>query len=483
MTAIPGARHGGRAGTAGTAGASGAVRPGGTAPLTVSRAGERVHVVHTGSRPAGWLGELAGRLVPARPNETVVVVGAPSLGGGAEGLCRSLASVLDDCREGPVRLLVLVMSAGALGEGEQPSPAQLISERWGLDVLAAAGPAFVTSDGCLFSSGPPGASGASGGWWHFSRSADPRRVGSYLPVPRWAAAVRRVGRQTVAGQVVEPVPAGLAVRPAGPAPVAAHTRPHAVVPERDRPQLILASPDVPVAALAVVTASLPEPVRRVLRLVSLDGRSLLRTGQALADLSGGGVSVAVGSPATIEETVPDGALACGAAAESHMVDAVGGSWRPLAQTVLCPPHEDGRGGRAYVTEWRAPGAAGRGTGPAELALGGHWTAVVTPAGLWIGPSGGEPPLVAMGRHPSPEGIQVDIAMPREAVDDSLWPGLDRLFGDLEPEVRERAVLHVEGTPDRRFRERLHQVAVRHGLRPADPRIHVQRDTRQRRLHA
>lgn len=255
----------------GTSWTSGHVHPGKGASLTVSRVGERVHVVHSGGTPAGWLAELAGRLVPARPNEVAVVVGVPLVGDGIEGLCRQLVPVLAASRDTHVRLLVLTMSGGAHESGGQPSAAQLICERWGLDVLATAGVALVTSDGCLFS---PDLPEASGGWWHFSRAAAPRRVGSYLPVPSWAAATRRVGRQMVAGHVVEPVPAGLAVRPAGPAPVAAHTRPHAVVPERDRPQLILASSHVPAAALAVVVTSLPKSVRGVLRLASLDGRSL-----------------------------------------------------------------------------------------------------------------------------------------------------------------------------------------------------------------
>ncbi|MFI2207195.1 hypothetical protein ACH47Z_42295 [Streptomyces sp. NPDC020192] len=158
-----------------------------------------------------------------------------------------------------MRQLTLVMSAGAHESGGRPSAATLICERWGLDVLAAAGTALVTADGTLFS---PDLPGASGGWWHFSPGTDARRVSSHLPLPDWEMAVRRLGRQTVAGHVVEPVPADLAVRPAGPAPVTAHTRPHTIPPERDRPQLILSSAQVPAAVLAVVMAALPEPGAR-----------------------------------------------------------------------------------------------------------------------------------------------------------------------------------------------------------------------------
>ena len=417
---------------------------------TVSRAGDHIHLVHHGKRPPHWLTELAGRLSPARQGEAVVVVGAPLHEDGAEALCAWLAPSLDSIRDAQVRLLTLVMSAGALESGGHPSAAALICERWGLDVLAAAGTALVTSDGTLFS---PDLPGASGGWWHFSPGAAARRVNSHLPLPDWEMAVRRLGRQTVAGHVVEPVPAGLAVRPAGPAPVTAHTRPHTIPPERDRPQLILASAQVPAAVLAVVMAALPEPVRAALRLLSLDGRPLLRLGERLADLLDSDVHVAVGAPVTPDGAAPDGASAGDATVELWMTDSRGRpSWRPFARTVVCSPGK-AEGVRApRVTEWQAP---------ADCTQSPDCKAVVTPAGLWLGPRDVEPPLLALLRPPAAETVAVDLGVPGRALADGLWPALDTLLGRLEPDLLERVVVHAYGDLGPRDQERLLDFSTRH----------------------
>lgn len=449
---------------------SGRVHHDTTASLTVSHTAEHLHLVHRGSLPPGWLTGLADRLTPTRPGEAVVLVGAPLPEDGVEGLCRRLAPTLEASRDAHVRLLLLLMSAGADETGDHPSAARLICERWGLDVLATAGTALVTSDGTLFS---PDLPGASGGWWHFSPGAAARRVNSHLPVPDWETALKRVGRQTVAGHIVEPVPAGLAVRPAGPAPVAAHTQPHAVPPDRDRPQLILTSSNVPAAVPAVVMAALPERVRRSVRLLSLDGRPLLGTGQAVADLLGADVQVAMGAPVVSDSTVPDGASAGVATAELRMVDAAGRpSWRPFARTVVCSAAADGGDRRARVTEWQVPAALGEGTGPDALTLDRYWRAAVTPAGLWVGARDSEPPLLATTRPVSPEAVAVDLGTPHRPLDEALWPSLDILFGQLEPEVRERVVLHVHGVLGTAGRERLLELAVRHGFRQAGPSVSV-----------
>ncbi|MEV7077889.1 hypothetical protein AB0N88_04985 [Streptomyces sp. NPDC093516] len=253
-------------------------------------------MVHAGSEPPGWLIELANRMAPARSSEAAVLVGAPLPENGADGLCQLLAPAMVAIRNAHVRLMTLVMSAGAHDPGNRPSVARMICERWGLDVLAPAGSALITAHGTLFS---PDLPGASGGWWHFAPGAEARRVSSHVPVPDWEHAMRQVGRQTVAGHVVEAVPAGLSVRPAGPAPLAVYGSLHAVPPQPDKPRLIVSSPHVPAAVLAVVLASLPEWVCESVVLESLNGQPLLRTGQAVADLLGRDVRVAMGARAAM----------------------------------------------------------------------------------------------------------------------------------------------------------------------------------------
>ncbi|MFG2357814.1 hypothetical protein [Streptomyces sp. NPDC048521] len=429
--------------------------------LTVSRARDHVHLVHSGGTPPGRLTDISEWLGPARPNEAVVLVGTALGEDGVEGLCERLAPVLQESKEQDVRLLRLVMSAGADEAEGRPSTARLICERWELDVLATAGPAVVVPDGTLFS---PDLPDAPGGWWHFSVGQVPRSVGSRLPIPDWESALRRLEHSPVPGHVVEPVPAGLMIRPAGAASAAVDTLPYAVAPDPDRPHLLIDAPNVPAAGLATMIAALPGRVRKDIRLVSLDGRSVLETGQAVADLLGTGVQVANGVPVVVDGDDAGDDAAGESSTELYMVDADGTpTWRPFAQAFVCEPGGEGREGSARVTEWRAPAALLEGTDPRGLPFDQTWKVALTPAGLWAGPRGSEPPLVAATRTAEPDSVAIELGAPRRAIDDSLWPGLDRLFGELSPEVRERAVVHVHGVLGSKGMENLRRLTIRHNF--------------------
>ena len=89
--------------------------------LSVSRARARVHLVHTGGTSPRRLADIADWLGPARPHEAVVLVGASLGAGGVDELCDRLAPALREFQDDDVRLVRLVMSAGA-DEGE-PQPA------------------------------------------------------------------------------------------------------------------------------------------------------------------------------------------------------------------------------------------------------------------------------------------------------------------------------------------------------------------------
>ncbi|MFF5552954.1 hypothetical protein [Streptomyces olivaceoviridis] len=429
--------------------------------LTVSRAGERVHLVHTGGTPPRRLADIADWLGPARPEEAAVLVGASLGEDGVEGLCDLLVPVLQRFKDDGVRLLRLVMSAGADEAEGRPSTARLICERWELDVLATAGPAVVVPDGTLFS---PDLPDAPGGWWHFSFREVPRPVGSRLPIPDWEAGLRRMDGSLVADHVVEPVPAGLLIRHAGVAPAAVHTLPYAVPPDPDRPHLLVDAVDVPAAGLATVIAALPGRVRKDIRLLSLDGRSLLETGQEVADLLGTDVHVANGIPVVVDGDDPETDEAGGASTELYMVDADGTpAWRPFTQTLTCAPAADGRGGRARVSSWHSPAPLLKGARPDALPFDPTWKVALTPAGLWAGPRSSEPPLTAVTRTADADTVAIELGAPRRALDDALWPSLDRLFGELDPEVRERAVVHVHGVLGSKGMEHLRRLTVRHNF--------------------
>nr|BFD87988.1 hypothetical protein StreXyl84_73890 [Streptomyces sp. Xyl84] len=436
---------------------AGRTGPRAAGPLTVTTGGERVHLVHLGDRPPAPLKDVADCLGPAGEGEVAVVVGSSLGDGGADALCEQLAPALDKSRKADIRVLRLVMSAGADEAGGRPSVARLLCERWGFDVLATAGAAVVVPDGSLFS---PDLPGAPGGWWHFSTGEVPRRVGSRLPVPDWESALERVGREAADGHVVEAVPAGLLVRPAQASAPVVHALPYAVPPDPDRPQVLLGAPSVPAEALADVLAALPGRLRRSVRLLSLDGRDLIGTGQAVADLIGADTQVAHGVPVITERAAPGEA-----SVSLRMVGADGTpSWRPYVESVVCPPMVNGVRPPVRVAAWRAPAGLRReGAEPDALVLDGRWKAAVTPAGLWIGPRSTRPPHAAAHRPVAPDVVAVDLGAPRRALDDSLWPHLDAILRDMEPEERERAVVRVHGVLGANGMDQLRRLAVRHGF--------------------
>ncbi len=435
------------------------------AHLTVTRAREHVHLVHAGTRPPARLSELADWLGPARDNEAAVLVGAFLGDEGVAGLCELLTPVLQQYKDEDVGLLRLVMSAGADEPEGRPSAARLLCERWELDILATAGPAVVVPDGSLFS---PDLPDAPGGWWHFTVGEVPRFLGSRLPIPDWESALRRVDDTApVPDHVIEPVPAGLMIRPTGATSAAVHTLPYAVPPDPDRPHLLVDAPGVPAAGLATMIAALPGRVRRDIRLVSLDGHSLLETGQAVADLLGTEVHVGNGVPVVVDGGDQDGDSddASGEiSTELYAVDADGTPlWRPFAETLTCVPATAERAEPARVTSWRAPLPVLQGTDPGALPFEQFWKLAVTPAGLWVGPRSSEPPPAAATRAAGPDVVAIELGAPRRALDDSLWPSLDRLFAQLEPEVRERAVVHVHGVLGSKGLDHLRRLTIRHSF--------------------
>lgn len=428
-----------------------------TQPLAVTSHGERVHVVHTGGRPPAPLTDIAGRLGPAGQDEVVVLVGAPLGAGGVDALCEQLSPMLEESRKADIRVLRLVMSAGADEAEGRHSTARLICERWGFDVLATAGAAVVVPDGTLFS---PDLPDAPGGWWHFSSGEVPRRVGSRLPIPDWEPALERVSRMADAGHVVEPVPAGLLVRPAQTTAPTVHGLPYAVPPDPDRPQVLIGAPSVSADALANVIAALPGRLRQSVRLLSLDGQDLIGTGHAVADLLGAETQVALGVPVVMED-----AMRGDVSVSPRMVGTDGNpTWRPFVEAVTCPPVRNGVRPPFRVSAWRAPAGLRQGGGePDALPLDGRWKVAVTPAGLWIGSRSTEPPLAAVTRPVSHDVMAIDLGAPRRALDDSLWPHLDKLLQDMRPEERDRTVVHIHGVLGAKGMEHLRRLAVRHGF--------------------
>ncbi|MFI0719629.1 hypothetical protein [Streptomyces sp. NPDC021224] len=429
--------------------------------------GDGVYVVHgPGPLPehlAASAREVLG--APATGRATVLV------GAGfddPDALCDGLAPALDACEASGVTEIRLVMTGGAAELPGRPAPARRLSERWPFEVVAPAGAAMVVPGGGLFAPDVPGTPGA---WWHFSRGLLPRRLGARHPQPGWQAALDRIAADTAEGCVVHHIPAGLLVLPAdGPAEGADAVR-YALPADPAHPVVLVGAPGsvpVPADALADIVAALPASVRGTVRLLPGDGHDLLPAAQQAADLLGTELRVASGVPVLLDDAThnaggsPWDHPARNPASRIVMLDEHGNpSWRPYVETVTCLP----AGTRPRLADWRPPiGGLRPGAEPGHLLLDRRWQVAVTRAGLWVGPGDARLPESAAARPVEPDVMAIDLGHPDLTLDDAtLWVPLQRLFGALQDDVRDRTMIQLHGEASAATHRAVRRLAVQHGL--------------------
>ncbi|MGW0925177.1 hypothetical protein ACWD3J_40015 [Streptomyces sp. NPDC002755] len=367
---------------------------------------------------------------------------------------RSLAPVVGEIRAKGGAVLRLVMSQGAVDRTTSPSPARRLCEDWGMDVVAASGRAVVVPGGTLFSP----ASGGAGGWWYFSPGQEARLLGPRFPVPEWDRHLARVAADIAEEHVVQAVPAGLLVQPAG-VPLGTPDGIGFAVPvDTRRPQLLVGVPGAPSVsadALASILAALPGRTRQSVRLLPADGRDLLPIGQEVADALGLEVEISSGLPVLLEED-PESSRTLLLGADDVP------AWEPYVESVVCAPAEAGAPPEVRMGAWRAPAPGLQESAqPGVFLLDDRWQTIPTWTGLWVGKQGDVPPLTA--RSTASDVVAVDLGVPGKGLDDSLWPALERLFGSLEESVRERAMIQVHGNIGADGLPKLRRLAVRHGM--------------------
>ncbi|MFG3010594.1 hypothetical protein ACGFZB_09050 [Streptomyces cinerochromogenes] len=469
-------------------------------PSRPSRSGP-LYLLASDAEESARLAATADALSGGEHDQATVVVSASI----AEStvLWQHLAPVLDECsRSGITGVRLLWAGAGADLPG-RPAPARRVADTWGMEVVAPAGPVVVAPGGSLFTPAEPG------GWRHFAPGLGPRPLGLRHPVPSWEDAAARLTADAVDGHVVEPVPAGVLIRTAGPVPDAERAVGASIPVDEHRLAVVVGTPGTPpvsARALAELLALLPSRARAAARLVPGDGRDLLGGGQETADLLGTEVEVVSGVPVLLERA--DGA------GEDWAVVLIGAdgepTWRPYVEAVAClptpggpapgSPAPDGPAPAPRVLRWRPP-VAGLAAGPRDgvLLLDDVWQVAVTRAGLWVGPHG-DVPAEASGRALATETVTVHVGAPGQRLDDELWPVLDTLMEELEPSVRARTTLHVLGRCSPQGRRLLRRLTERRGLaleyrqdggaeeaeaaaEPAQAAPHADADTAQAPWHA
>ncbi|MEU3862609.1 hypothetical protein AB0F03_35720 [Streptomyces sp. NPDC028722] len=387
------------------------------------------------------------------PGQATVVVAA-SLPDTPD-LWKQLAPVLDGYRRSGITGVRLLWAGAGADLPGRPAPGRRISDTWGIEVIAPAGPVVVAPDGSLFTPAGPD------GWWQFSPGLGPRPLGLRHPVPSWEDAAARLTPDAVGGHVVEPVPAGVLIRTAGRVPDAERAVAASLPVDAHRLAVVVGTPGtppVPARALAELLALLPSRARATARLVPGDGHDLLGTGQETADLLGAEVEVVSGVPALLERADGTGTdravVLIGADGEP--------SWRPYVEAVACLPAHGGPAPAPRVLVRRPPVAGPAAAEDGTLMLHAPWRVAVTRAGLWVGSHGGVPPE-ASGRALERETMMVHVGVPGQRLDDGLWPVLDTLMERLEPSAQARTTLHVLGSCSAQGRRLLRSVTERRGI--------------------
>ncbi|MGI5437560.1 hypothetical protein ACQEV4_08915 [Streptomyces shenzhenensis] len=286
-------------------------------------------------------------------------------------------------------------------------------------------------------------------------------LGPRAPAPDWQAAVRRTPVRTADGCVVDQIPAGLLIRPAE----ATAPRPgdlfHAIPVDPRRPAVIVGVPwgeDVVATDVAELLGALPAAVRPGVRLVPGGRRDLLPLGQSVAALLNAEVEVATGLPLF----AADGPLGT-YRVRSVLIGPDGEArWLPFVDAVMClPPEEtapapdpdpDAAPGpppapAPRLLRWTSPVPDLGGAEDGTIRLSDDWQAVITRAGLWVGPRDGTPPP-RNTRQVSIEGPVIEVGRVGDRLDASLWPVLSRFLGRLAPDLRARTTLDVHAlAPD------------------------------------
>ncbi|MFB0619613.1 hypothetical protein [Streptomyces sp. AGS-58] len=412
-----------------------------------------VHLLASDSEESARLAETVDALSGGERDRATVVVAA-SLSD-APHLWKRLTPVLDECRRSGITGVRLLWSGAGADLPGRPAPARHICDTWEMEVIAPAGPVVVAPGGSLFTpTGPDG-------WWHFTPGLGPRPLGLRHPVPSWEDAAAHLTPDAVGGHVVEPVPAGVLIRTAGPVPDGERAVGASIPVDEHRLAVVVGTPGtppVPAPALAELLALLPSRARATARLVPGDGRDLLHTGQETADLLGTEVEVLSGVPALLERA--DGT---GAEEAVVLIGADGEpSWRSYVESVACLPAHGGPAPAPRLLRWRPPVAGPAAAEDGVLVLDARWQVAVTRAGLWVGSHGGTPPE-ASGRALARETMMVHVGVPGQRLDDGLWPVLDTLVERLEPSVQGRTTLHVLGSCGAQGRRLMRRVADRRGL--------------------
>ncbi|UZI31510.1 hypothetical protein [Streptomyces sp. VB1] len=399
-----------------------------------------------------------------RADEDTVTVIAGAVGAGSAAFWPKLSELLDTLGGSGVDSVRLVMpGAGHDAEG-RPATARRIADAWRMEVEAPDGPPLVVPGGSLFIPSDEGAGlrSPAGVWWRFAPGKRPEPLGPRSPQPSWQSALNGLPPALAGGCVVEQIPAGVLVRPSGAAPARPGDLYHAIPVDPRRLTVVVGVPfgeDISAEEVADVLDALPDDVQVDVRLVPGGRRDLLPLAQSVSDRLDIEVEVMTGLP-----LVAAAGLLGAYSVRSVLATPDGApAWIPFVDAVRCaPPDAEGRARPPRLLRWSPPLPGPARPEEGVVGLTDDWQLTVTRAGMWVGPRGG-PALSPTARRVDPSGPVIELGMPGELLDASLWPVLSNVLESLAPDLRGRTILHVHGVARDGGRE-LRRLAGQYGLR-------------------
>ncbi|MFD8500365.1 hypothetical protein [Amycolatopsis sp. NPDC059657] len=380
--------------------------------------------------------------VPSVPGEAVVTATVGAL------MNRDLPQVVAQAAKRDLSVKRVWLALSGLGrpiKTGSPFP-QRIAESLGIEVLAPDGALSLAPGGLLF---------VDGGVWRCFRPSDTSRPwGTRFPQPEWEALLPQEP-VTVAGLTVEPIPAGLLVRPEGASATSPVDPAYAVAVDPARPRLVLGRPGEagysPAQAAALLTRLRTpfELVPHTPRVATTDWLAELaaRLGQEVRAATGMPLYALDGSVQFVAHNIEGGHLLRHASTiRVHQPD---GRIRVRAYTA--PP-----AGWVVAKDrvFRLPRAA-------ELTPGDPVVEVV-PAGLAIIPS-----AIATGRHAAsllaaePHRFIVTVGLPGAGLPGWTPEILSSLLAGLPPDALARLRILVLARVTEADREMLADAAGSH----------------------
>jgi len=404
------------------------------APLRVRRAGLAVLVHPKGGEDPRPLEFVARRAV--EPGHTVVGLDVE-----ADTLPEAYEELLEELGACPGILRLVPVRSGA---ASTLSLGAWLAERCGRTVLAYEGSVHPVVGGGLYIP-----SGAGAGWLRMEPGQAPVPHSRRFPRPHWECDPFDAPRSLGPRVAVEPLPAGVWIRPHGDTPAARAYRRllyGSLQPDPWLPRVVLGYPGAPVAALSNLAdfwGGLPAgllPALRFARFGPSDGVAE-PFGQALADAVDAPVTVSTG----VRLTVPDGKD--GIEARTLLPEGTM-AWAPYAEDFGYVPSRSTRGIPAdpVPISYRPPIAGLPEQQHGVYEYGEDAVLEVTQSGLWMRPAGTPSENIAIRSVP-PEPGHAKVFFDTGDFDTAVRMQVlaQQAVAQLEPQVRAAVWLLAAGT--------------------------------------